>query len=105
MSIRRLSGCKPGRASHEMTKASLAIERGLVCRYWIADTYEERHAQSQEPQNVDKEFLRLWFRQNCDPYNDTVSTAARCICRLIRGGPLWCQEAQVHAAAGVDREL
>ena len=72
-------------------------------RYWLADTYEERHAQSQEPQNVDKEFLRLWFRQNCDPYNDKVSTAARCSCRLISGGPLRRQEAQTHGAADVDR--
>jgi hypothetical protein len=24
----------------------------------------------QEPQNIDKEFLRLWFVNNCDPYND-----------------------------------
>lgn len=24
----------------------------------------------QEPQNIDKEFLRLWFRENCDPYKD-----------------------------------
>ena len=23
-----------------------------------------------EPENIDKEFLRLWFRDNCDPYND-----------------------------------
>ncbi len=39
-------------------------------RYWIADTYEERFSSGQEPQNIDKEFLRLWFRDNCDPYND-----------------------------------
>eukprot|EP00892_Ulva_mutabilis_P000925 jgi/Ulvmu1/10833/UM007_0007.1 len=39
-------------------------------RYWLADTYEERFAAGQEPQNIDKEFLRLWFRQNCDPYGD-----------------------------------
>lgn len=26
----------------------------------------------QEPQNIDKEFLRLWFRENCDPYADEV---------------------------------
>jgi len=26
----------------------------------------------QEPQNIDKEFLRLWFVDNCDPYNDEV---------------------------------
>ena len=42
------------------------------CRYWLADSYEQRHAAGQEPQNVDKEFLRLWFRQSCDPYNDEV---------------------------------
>ena len=41
-------------------------------RYWIADTFEERFANGQEPQNVDKEFLRLWFRDNCDPYNDEI---------------------------------
>ena len=39
-------------------------------RYWLADTYEERLKQRQEPQNIDKEFLRLWFVDNCDPYND-----------------------------------
>ena len=39
-------------------------------RYWIAKTYDERMAVDQEPQNIDKEFLRLWFVDNCDPYND-----------------------------------
>lgn len=41
-------------------------------RYWIAKSYEERHARGEEPQNIDKEFLRLWFRSHCDPYNDKV---------------------------------
>ena len=39
-------------------------------RYWIADTYQERIENEKEPQNIDKEFLRLWFVDNCDPYND-----------------------------------
>ena len=26
----------------------------------------------EEPQNIDKEFLRLWFVDNCDPYNDEL---------------------------------
>ena len=39
-------------------------------RYWIENTYEERMSAGQEPQNIDKEFLRLWFVDNCDPYND-----------------------------------
>jgi phosphoribosylaminoimidazole-succinocarboxamide synthase len=39
-------------------------------RYWLADSYERRVAAGQEPENVDKEFLRLWFKEHCDPYND-----------------------------------
>ena len=38
----------------------------------MADTYEERHARGEEPQSIDKEFLRLWFRDRCDPYHDKV---------------------------------
>ena len=41
-------------------------------RYWISDTFAERHAQGLEPENIDKEFLRLWFRSVCDPYKDEV---------------------------------
>ncbi len=39
-------------------------------RFWVADSYEERFAAGQEPESFDKEFLRLWFKENCDPYND-----------------------------------
>ena len=45
-------------------------------RYWIAETYNERMGSKNEPQNIDKEFLRLWFVDNCDPYNDEVLPAA-----------------------------
>jgi phosphoribosylaminoimidazole-succinocarboxamide synthase len=31
-------------------------------RYWIKDTYEKRFARGEEPENLDKEFLRLWLR-------------------------------------------
>ena len=41
-------------------------------RYWIANTYDKRIASGQEPQNIDKEFLRIWFVNNCDPYNDEI---------------------------------
>uniref|UniRef100_A0A7S0S1R7 Phosphoribosylaminoimidazole-succinocarboxamide synthase, chloroplastic n=1 Tax=Chlamydomonas leiostraca TaxID=1034604 RepID=A0A7S0S1R7_9CHLO len=41
-------------------------------RYWLADSYEARHAAGKEPENIDKEFLRLWFRERCDPYKDKV---------------------------------
>jgi phosphoribosylaminoimidazole-succinocarboxamide synthase len=41
-------------------------------RYWLAPSYEERFALQQEPENIDKEFLRLWFAKNCDPYKDAT---------------------------------
>lgn len=39
-------------------------------RYWIKDSYKERMQKGLEPENIDKEFLRLWFREHCDPYKD-----------------------------------
>lgn len=45
-------------------------------RYWQVKTYEERIAKGLEPENFDKEFLRLWFKQNCDPYKDKVMPSA-----------------------------
>jgi len=41
-------------------------------RYWQANTYQDRITKGLEPENFDKEFLRLWFKENCDPYTDTV---------------------------------
>jgi len=41
-------------------------------RYWIAGSYDEKFARGKNPDNIDKEFLRLWFRDNCDPYADEV---------------------------------
>ena len=41
-------------------------------RYWKLGSYDERMAAGLEPEYFDKEFLRLWFRDNCDPYNDPV---------------------------------
>ena len=39
-------------------------------RYWIKESYQERIKRGLEPENIDKEFLRLWFKKNCDPYHD-----------------------------------
>ena len=39
-------------------------------RYWLKESYEEKMNSQQEPDNIDKEFLRLWFKDHCDPYND-----------------------------------
>jgi len=45
-------------------------------RYWLLPSYEARMREGKEPENIDKEFLRLWFVDNCDPYNDKVLPAA-----------------------------
>lgn len=39
-------------------------------RYWLANSYQEKFNAGEEPENIDKEFLRLWFKDNCDPYGD-----------------------------------
>lgn len=39
-------------------------------RYWLAQSYQERFLAGEEPENIDKEFLRLWFVEHCDPYAD-----------------------------------
>jgi phosphoribosylaminoimidazole-succinocarboxamide synthase len=41
-------------------------------RYWLAHNYEERFAEAKEPENIDKEFLRLWFAAHCNPYEDKI---------------------------------
>jgi len=47
-------------------------------RYWQLSSYETRLAAGQEPDYFDKEFLRLWFREHCDPYADkTLPEAPR----------------------------
>jgi phosphoribosylaminoimidazole-succinocarboxamide synthase len=41
-------------------------------RYWQVEGYEERMVRGEEPKSFDKEFLRLWFKEHCDPYKDAV---------------------------------
>lgn len=53
-------------------------------RYWVANSYEDRFNKGLEPENVDKEFLRLWFREHCNPYEDKVlpEAPAELVCEL-----------------------
>ena len=41
-------------------------------RYWLADSYEAKLANEENPESLDKEFLRLWIAERCDPYNDPI---------------------------------
>lgn len=45
-------------------------------RWWMADSYEARFSAGQEPDYFDKEFLRQWFMEHCDPYTDATLPAA-----------------------------
>lgn len=41
-------------------------------RYWLAESYETRMGAGENPDSLDKEFLRLWISERCDPYNDPI---------------------------------
>jgi phosphoribosylaminoimidazole-succinocarboxamide synthase len=41
-------------------------------RYWQAASYAARHARGEEPESLDKEFLRLWIASRCDPYREPI---------------------------------
>lgn len=41
-------------------------------RYWITDSYAGRMAAGEEPESLDKEFLRLWIAERCDPYTEPL---------------------------------
>ena len=43
-------------------------------RYWKADSWASRLAEGKEPESLDKEFLRLWIAERCDPYKDPIPT-------------------------------
>src|SRR6266478_1890035 len=41
-------------------------------RYWFAETYPRRFAASEPPDSFDKDFLRRWVAERCDPYRDPI---------------------------------
>lgn len=41
-------------------------------RYWIADGYDEAFAAGKRPQSFDKDFVRAWVTERCDPYKDPI---------------------------------
>ena len=41
-------------------------------RYWLSDRYQHQFDNGEEPINIDKEFLRLWFIDHCNPYKDKI---------------------------------
>ena len=41
-------------------------------RYWIAETYPERFETGKRPDSFDKDFIRSWVAERCDPYHDAI---------------------------------
>ena len=41
-------------------------------RYWIADSYQAAFSAGTRPQSFDKDFVRAWVTERCDPYKDPI---------------------------------
>lgn len=41
-------------------------------RYWMADSYEEAFRTGGRPKSFDKDFVRAWVVERCDPYKDDI---------------------------------
>ncbi|MBT9372754.1 phosphoribosylaminoimidazolesuccinocarboxamide synthase [Rhizobium sp. CSW-27] len=41
-------------------------------RYWMADSYPARFAAGERPESFDKDFVRSWVAERCDPYKDEI---------------------------------
>ena len=46
-------------------------------RYWIRESYERRFAAGQLPESLDKDFVRRWVSERCDPYRDPIPEIPR----------------------------
>ncbi|KAA1181260.1 phosphoribosylaminoimidazolesuccinocarboxamide synthase [Rhizobium tropici] len=41
-------------------------------RYWLADSYQEHFEKGMRPESFDKDFVRAWVTERCDPYKDEI---------------------------------
>jgi phosphoribosylaminoimidazole-succinocarboxamide synthase len=41
-------------------------------RYWIAESYPQALATGRRPVSFDKDFIRAWVAERCDPYKDDI---------------------------------
>ncbi|MET0172580.1 MAG: phosphoribosylaminoimidazolesuccinocarboxamide synthase, partial [Agrobacterium vaccinii] len=41
-------------------------------RYWMADSYTEAFDAGTRPHSFDKDFVRAWVAERCDPYKDDI---------------------------------
>ena len=43
-------------------------------RYWMAESYPQRFAAGDRPESFDKDYVRAWVSERCDPYRDEIPT-------------------------------
>lgn len=41
-------------------------------RYWIAESYGKSFETGERPRSFDKDFIRAWVAERCDPYKDAI---------------------------------
>lgn len=41
-------------------------------RYWMADSYRQKFESGERPVSFDKDFVRAWVSERCDPYKDEI---------------------------------
>ncbi|QLF68196.1 phosphoribosylaminoimidazolesuccinocarboxamide synthase [Peteryoungia desertarenae] len=41
-------------------------------RYWIAESYQQAFERGTRPESFDKDFVRAWVAERCDPYKDPI---------------------------------
>lgn len=41
-------------------------------RYWLADSYQDSFDKGTRPASFDKDFVRAWVAERCDPYKDEI---------------------------------
>jgi phosphoribosylaminoimidazole-succinocarboxamide synthase len=46
-------------------------------RYWFAESYRDRFEAGLAPQSFDKDFIRSWVAERCDPYKDAIPPIPR----------------------------
>jgi len=61
-----------GTDRHGVIKLADEIHTPDSSRYWIADSYEQAFAAGTRPASFDKDFVRAWVAERCDPYKDDI---------------------------------
>lgn len=67
-------------------------------RYWIAESYPTALANGTRPASFDKDFIRAWVAERCDPYKDDIPAIPEALvaqtsdvyieaCEMITGQP------------------